>query len=112
MVNRARAKGTTWENEVLKDLLTIFGPGVSRAAAGNQSNDFHGPPFPIEAKKRAAWALKDWIRKVAKVTYIPDGPWAIYASDGDKRKVDAIPDVVILPRFFATMLLKHYYEAK
>lgn len=116
MANPSKAKGTTYENSVLQDLQSIW-PGASRSSTNTQSNDFHGCAFPIEAKKRAAWALKDWIRKVVAVAppshYAPgERFWAIYASEGDKRKADSIPDVVVFPRFFGTMLLKHYYESK
>lgn len=112
MVNKARAKGTLFENDVLKDLQSIW-PQTSRSSAGQQSNDFHGPPFPIEAKKRAVWALKEWIRCIdwiATGDLHNDGDkWAIFASEGDKRKALTVPDVVVFPRPFALELLASYY---
>lgn len=110
MANPSKRIGTAGENEVLAVLREIWPSlDVTRSATNTASNDFHGQPFPVESKKRATWALKDWIRRIVKVS--AGGPWAIYCSDSDKRKTDSFPDVVILPRFFATVLLKHYYEA-
>lgn len=112
MSNPSKSKGTEYENNVLRDLQDIWGMGVKRAQPNNPSNDFHGQPFPVEAKKRKTWLLKDWIRKIEKVSDRSTIPveWAIFVSDYDQRLATSVPDVVIFPRDFAVELLESYYQ--
>ncbi|HEY8058751.1 MAG TPA: hypothetical protein VID94_08360 [Acidimicrobiales bacterium] len=102
-MNRSKAKGTAYENELLADLRKIW-PAADRAKAGNESCDFVGIPFPIEAKHRKAWDLRTWIRKIRKVS--TDGCWAIFAADGDRRLATSIGDVMVVDREFGMMLLE------
>lgn len=119
MSNPSRAKGTGFENVVLARLRRVFGPGVSRSAAGTESNDFHGVPFPVEAKKRKTLAVPDWVRRIRKVAalassdnYVPgksgwhvEGPWAIFVCDGDKRRSGSFGELMIVDANFGEELL-------
>lgn len=83
----ARAKGTKFENEVLLGLRRVW-PDADRAKAGNPSNDFHGVPFPVEAKHRKRWAIPDWVRKLRAVAG-DDDRWALVVASGDRRAKDS-----------------------
>lgn len=100
MANPSKKKGTTYENEVLEQLQKIW-PTVTRSAAGTESNDFTGP-FPIEAKKRRVWNVREWVRKLERVS---EGRWMLFIAEGDRRRADAVGDVVVLPVGFALELL-------
>lgn len=111
MSNPSRQKGTRYESDLLADLQKIW-PDIVRSSSSTFSNDFTGP-FPIEAKHRKSWAIKDWIRKISRIPEHREGPffvtgewkrWAIFMADGDRRLVDAVPDTVAIPRGFALEL--------
>ena len=124
-MNPSKAKGTSYENELLPELRRIFGPGVDRAKAGNESNDFHGVPIPVEAKHRKVWDLKTWVRKIRALTFRPgiqedglaglpphdyiDDRWAIFAADGDRRRAESIGDVMVVSRKFGMELLDAWW---
>ena len=107
-MNRSKAKGTSFENEVLAELKLIFGPGVDRAKANNPSNDFAGIGFPVEAKHRKVWDLKDWIRKIRAAAGDAAHPklWAIFAADGDRRRSDSVGTVMVVDAHFGYELLE------
>lgn len=116
MTNPSKAKGTSYENELLADLRKIW-PDIDRAKSCNESNDFTGP-FPIEAKHRKAWDIRGWVRKIENVS-MRRGPfmvhvhykqWAIFAADGDRRLKTSIPDIMIVPREFGMYLLYLYAQ--
>lgn len=111
MANPSKAKGTAYENELLFDLRRIW-PEADRAKTNNPSNDFHGVPFPIEAKHRHRWDLKDWARKIRRVAlHGPSGiAWAIFVADGDRRTADSAPDVMVVDRRFGMELLEAWWR--
>ncbi len=106
MVNKARAKGTRFENELLTYLQTVW-PFCDRAKANNESNDFHGIPFPVEAKHRKRWDIPRWCRALQAVA--GDGErWALVAAPGDRRSSEAPPTVMVVPLPFGIELLDHW----
>ena len=110
MVNPARQKGTRFENEVLAGLRTVW-PEVDRAKAGNESNDFSGAPFPIEAKHRKRWDIHGWVAKLRKIT---GGctRWALVAAPGDRREAGAPPALMIVDFQFGLELLAAWEHAE
>jgi hypothetical protein len=109
-VTAAKKKGTAFENELLADLRAVFGPGVDRAKAGNESNDFTGIGFPVEAKHRKTWDLKGWIRKIRPVAAAGAHPalWVLFAADGDRRRGDSVGTVMVVDIHFGMELLGHW----
>lgn len=105
MANPSKSKGTKFENELLEDLRQVW-PAADRAKANNPSDDFTGIPFPVEAKHRKAWAIRDWTRKLQQLS---PGRWLLCVADGDRRLTTSAPDFVVLPRPFAMELLRHKY---
>ena len=106
MANPSKAKGTKFENELLLKLRLVW-PEADRAKANNKSNDFHGVPFPVEAKHRKSWAIPAWCRALQEVS--DDGRWALVAAAGDRRAANAPPTVMVLPLEFGIDLLKEKY---
>lgn len=109
-MSASRAKGTKFENELLVSLRSIW-PGTDRAKAGNQSNDFHGPPFPIEAKHRKRWDIPAWV-KALKVVAGGDRRWALICAPGDRRLVTAPPTVMVVPLEFGLELLEAWAHVR
>lgn len=107
MANPSRSKGTAFENEVLEDLKLIW-PEADRAKAGNKSNDFHGIPFPVEAKHRKAWDIRGWVRKIQEVA--EDHRWAIVVADGDRRKSSSPGTIAIVDQDFLYELLECWVD--
>ena len=107
MSNPARSKGTAFENEVLVALQEIW-PDADRAKPGNKSNDFVGVPFPVEAKHRKQWDIRDWVRKIrlVAVDMDVDYQWAIVAADGDRRLAMSPGTVAIVDAEFLYELLE------
>lgn len=106
MSNPSRQKGTSYENKVLARLRRVFGPGVSRSAAGTESNDFHGVPFPVEAKKRKTLAIPAWVRRIRRVA--PTREWIIFVSDGDNRRQNSFGEIAVVDARFMQDLLELY----
>ncbi len=106
-MSKARAKGTKFENEVLAGLKNIW-PDVDRAKAGNPSNDFHGTPFPVEAKHRKRWEIPEWVRRI-RVAAGGDNQWALVVASGDRRKSDSAT-LMIVDWDFGQQLLEAWDE--
>lgn len=102
-MSKARAKGTSFENEVLHGLRQIW-PDADRAKAGNPSNDFHGLPFPIEAKHRKRWEIPRWVRLLRKVAG-GDDHWALVVASGDRRESDSAGTLMVVDWRFGQELL-------
>lgn len=108
-MSKARRKGTDYENHLRDKYLRIVWPSAERAPlrGTHDRGDFdHVGGFVIEAKKRNAWALPEWMRKTkAKVppSQHPDS-WMVWFA-GDKRKGDLTDDYVVMPATLATRLL-------
>lgn len=108
-MNRSKRTGTGYEVRLLEKLREIW-PELDRAKANNPSNDFHGAPFPIEAKKRASIAVPDYVRKIRKVT---DGhQWAIFFEDRDLRTKDSFGEIMIVDGDFGRELLAVWEEQR
>ena len=107
MANPSRSKGTAFENEVLEDLKFIWAD-ADRAKAGNKSNDFTGIPFPIEAKHRKAWDIRNWVRKIQEVA--EDHRWVIVAADGDRRKSSSPGTIAVVDPDFLYELLERWVD--
>lgn len=102
MSNPSKKRGTAYETALLADLRTIW-PGADRAKAGNESCDFVGTAtVTIEAKHRKVWDLRTWIRKIRAVS---DGPWVIFAADGDRRLSSSVGEVMVVDKDFGLTLL-------
>ena len=102
MANPAKAKGTRFENEVLELLRRVW-PSADRAKAGNPSNDFHGIPFPVEAKHRKRWEIPKWVGGLRQVAG-GDDRWALVVASGDRRS-EGGSTVVVFDINFAMELL-------
>ena len=102
MANPAKAKGTRFENEVLELLREVW-PSADRAKAGNPSNDFHGIPFPVEAKHRKRWEIPKWVGGLRQVAG-GDDMWALVVASGDRR-TEGGSTVVVVDISFAMELL-------
>ena len=110
MANKSRRVGTEFENRLLNELRNVFGPGVDRAKAGNQSDDFHGAPLPIEAKRRKRWEIPLWVRKLRAVA--PTNEWALFAASRDLRTQEGkdTGTVMVVDWHFGLELLDAYYN--
>lgn len=109
MVNKSKARGTSFENKVVAYLRPIFGPEVDRAKANNPASDIYGTPFTVECKKRARWDIPAWAR-----TQKGHGRtrWALFVAPSDSRPITAPPEVVVLPVPFALELLAAWNDRK
>ncbi len=107
-VSKARAKGTKFENEVLAGLQTIW-PDADRAKAGNPSNDFHGTPFPIEAKHRKRWEIPKWVRLLRGAAG-GDDRWALVVASGDRREAESPGTLMVVDWEFGQELLRRWVE--
>ena len=103
MSNPSKAKGTAFENEVLAALQEIW-PEADRAKANNKCDDFSGVPFPVEAKHRKQWDIREWVRKIREVS--SSYQWAIVAADGDRRLSKSPGTVAIVDAEFLYELLE------
>lgn len=110
MSNPSKAKGTSFENEVLAELRTVF-PNADRAKAGNESCDFSGTgAWVFEAKHRKVWDFRTWIHKIRKVSTA--GFWAIFAADGDRRKTSSVGNIVMIEQDTFLILLECWEQRK
>lgn len=98
-MSKARAKGTSWEVELLPLLRTVFGSQVERAPLKGvqDKGDFTGVPWLHEAKKTDVPHFLQWAKTATKKV---GNRWAILWS-GDRRKGDG--PFVLLP-------LEHYLQ--
>ena len=105
-MSKARAKGTGFENHVRDTYLRPIWPMADRAPLRGvlDAGDFDGLPFILEAKKRNAWRIGDWIRTTAGKAARDDVPWVVIFA-GDKRTAGLDDDYVIMPaaQFFEIM---------
>jgi len=107
-MSKARAKGTKFENEVLAGLRTIW-PGADRAKAGNPSNDFHGLPFPVEAKHRKRWEIPKWVRCLRSASG-GGGEWALVVASGDRRESESPGTLMVVDWEFGQELLRSWAD--
>lgn len=113
-VSRARAKGTTYENQLLS-LIRVFAPTVDRAPLKgvNDKGDFVNVPWPIEAKNRVQLRPLEWAkaikRKAADGTAEPWW-WLCFKAD-DKRTKDSVGDVTMMPTSMAITLAEAYVRS-
>ena len=103
MANKSKRTGTDYEVKLLAKLREIW-PWLDRAKTNNPSNDFHGAPFPIEAKKRATLAVPEWVRKIRAVA--PTSRWAIFVEDRDLRTKGSFGEVMIVDAEYGRWLLE------
>ena len=84
-MSRARAKGTSWEVELLPLLRGLFGQQVERAPLKGvqDKGDFTGCPMLVEAKNTQKPLFQAWARTCAKKAE----RWVIVWK-GDRRKAD------------------------
>lgn len=112
MANKSRRVGTEFENKLLQRLRDVFGDGVDRAKAGNKSDDFHGAPFPIEAKRRARWDIPAWVRSLRSVSRGDE--WALFVAPRDLRRAEdrSLGTVMVVDWDFGLELLDvwHYHH--
>jgi hypothetical protein len=109
-----RRKGTDYENHVRDEYLLDVFPYCKRAPlsgvadAGDFINTRH---FIMEAKKRNAWRLPEWIRVVAGKAARDKRPWMLWFA-GDKRKGDDVlrDDFVVMTADTAVTLLSYVYD--
>lgn len=105
MVNRPKAKGTGYENEVLSRLLPIF-PEARRTAPGTPSCDIVAGVLPVECKHCSRWDIRDWVRKLNKQEEF----WLLFVADGDRRVKDSPGEIVVMPPGLALRLLECAYS--
>lgn len=107
MVNKSRRIGTEGENWWLEHLVGQVWPGSDRSSAGTPSNDYHGPPIPVEAKRRKVLEIPKWTRTL---TALYGNRWLLLCSPRDRRRVDRHPDLVVMPVEFAREVLAVWEE--
>ena len=95
-MSKARTKGTQYENRVRDRYLRPIWPSADRAPLRGTADrgDFDGTPVIVEAKKRDAWRLPDWIRTTQRKAVLEGRPWCIVFA-GDKRLKDLQDDYVV-----------------
>ena len=95
-MSKARAKGTQYENRVRDRYLRPIWPSADRAPLRGTADvgDFDGTPLVVEAKKRDAWRLGEWIRTTQRKAVLEGRPWCIVFA-GDKRLKDLQHDYVV-----------------
>jgi len=100
-VSKARQKGTAYENRVRDHYLRSVWPSADRAPLRGTSDvgDFDGTPLVVEAKKRNAWRLGDWIRTTTRKALLEGRPWIIVFA-GDKRVAGLEEDYVCMEAEF------------
>ena len=110
MANKSRRVGTEFENRLLNQLRNVFGEGVDRAKAGNKSDDFHGAPLPIEAKRRKRWEIPLWVRRLRGVARSDE--WALFVASRDLRTQEGkdTGTVMVVDWEFGLELLHAYYN--
>ena len=109
-MSKARAKGTSWEVELLGYLRDLFGPGVHRAPLrGTQDHgDFVGVPWLHEAKSTLAPHFLEWARTAsAKARAAGSSSWAIIWH-GDRRKLPT--EFVVIPFSLYEELVSRWCE--
>ena len=94
-MSKARQKGTQYENRVRDRYLRPIWSGADRAPLRGTADigDFDGTPLVVEAKKRNAWRLGDWIRTTQRKALLEGRDWIIVFA-GDKRLKDLDTDYV------------------
>ena len=81
-MSKARAKGTSGENEIVRLLGSAGFPladpedptsqGVKRFEGGYESHDIQGVgDWVIEVKFRKRWMLMSWVRRIRKRAFLP-----------------------------------------
>jgi hypothetical protein len=97
MANPPKAKGTSFENEVVSALSDVW-PDCHRSAANTESQDLMGTgDWVVECKHRKRWSLFDWIRRIRtralRVAAVggefgKPHDWVIVAAHGDRRSAE------------------------
>ena len=108
-MSRQRQKGTQYENHVRDEYLRKIWPHAQRAPllGINDAGDFiNTGSLMVEAKKRNAWRLPEWIRVIFKKSVKQQRPWILVFA-GDKRKGDEAmrQDFVVMPANVAFRML-------
>ena len=100
-MSKQRAKGTQYENRVRDNYLRPIWPSADRAPLRGTADvgDFDGTPLVVEAKKRNAWRLGEWIRTTAAKAVLEGRPWIIVFA-GDKRISGLEADYVVMETEF------------
>ena len=106
-MGKARAKGTTGENEIRDMLIAAGHADVKRTSASTESHDIWlgDTGVTVEVKYRKAWSLFKWIQKIKSVS---DGnKWVIFAIHGDRRSLvgKSVGKVAVMDADFAAELL-------
>lgn len=85
-MSKQRAKGTKYENRVRDHYLRPVWSTADRAPLRGTADlgDFDGTPLVVEAKKRNAWRIGEWIRTTAAKAARVKRDWVIVFA-GDKR---------------------------
>lgn len=108
-MSTARAKGTSWEVELLPQLRALFGDQVERAPLKgvNDHGDFTGTPYLVEAKNTEVPHFVEWARTARKKAR-DKSRWVILWSGGDRRKATSIGPSALVPlSFFRELIAAH-----
>lgn len=93
-MSRSKAKGTSWETELVPRLRLLFGPQVDRAPLRGTADagDFVGcADLLVEAKSTMVPKFLEWARTATKKN---GGRWVV-AWHGDRRKPGQGPYVLL-----------------
>lgn len=102
MANPSKRAGTQGEHMVV-DILHNWGlEDAYRLGNNSPSNDIGGLSIPVEVKRRDAWSVPAWTRKIRAVH---DTRWALFALPRDARKATAPLPVMIVDAGFGAYLL-------
>lgn len=111
VANRARAKGTRYEVELLTILRETFGPGVERAPLKGTADcgDFVGTPVLVEAKSTKVPKFLEWARVATrKAEEHRRSKWWILLWHGDRR-TESGQELAVIPVDMLFDLLQCFY---
>lgn len=110
MVNKPGRIGREGEHTATKHMVEAgFHPDTEREGRRAPSLDIVGPDLriPIEVRRRKNINLKGWVRELVARH---DMTWALFVIERDKRRKEAIPDLLVLPAPLGARALKVLHE--
>lgn len=78
MVNKARAKGTSWETGIVKRLIEKGFRYAHRNPLSSPDGDVGGTPVVIEAKNHQTFALADWVNQAERSATRTGKPYWVF----------------------------------
>lgn len=119
MANPSGRIGREGEHSVIGHLEAAGFPDLIREGKRAPSLDVISDPdkvnredrlrTPVESRRRKKWDLKAWVREL---TFQHNKRWALFLIERDKRRKEAVPDLMVVPAVFGARLLYVYEQAE